>query len=125
MSSKLEQHIYKLLKDNHIPFQTEKTFKDLKGGLLRYDIYLPYVQGGPIILEVDGQFHFEPIHGREVLLKQQENDRRKNSYCLAKGIPLYRIPYWDIYSITNVNDLVKDKYLVRSKWHNDRLEVPK
>ena len=122
MSSKPEQKIYQILKEHHIPFQREKTFKNLKGGLLRYDIFLEYVQGGPIIIEYDGEQHWKNIYGREVLIKQQENDRRKNSYCLAHGIPLYRIPYWDLDTLKVPDDLVRDKYRVTSKWHNDKLK---
>lgn len=124
MSSKYEQHIHKILRDNKISFNIERSFKDLKGGLLRFDVVLPYVQGGPVFIEIDGEQHWKDIYGRETLLKQQENDRRKNSYCLAKGIPLYRIPYWDIKNIKTLDDLFQDKYKVKSKWHNDRL-MPK
>ena len=40
---------------------------------------------------------------------------------------LYRIPYWDIDNnlIQTSFDIFKKKYLVISKWHNDRLSAPK
>ena len=59
----------------------------------------------------------------EIFLKQQENDRRKNSYCLANNISLYRIPYWDLNKIKTFNDILNKKYLVKSKWHNDNLII--
>ena len=93
MSSSYEQKVYKILKNNRIYFVREKTFKDLRGGLLRFDIYIPNFHGGPVCFEIDGQYHWYPIQGQNVLLKQKENDRRKNAYCLAHNIPLYRIPY--------------------------------
>ena len=90
-----EEYILKIFKQEHIYFEREKTFKDLKHGLFRFDFYLPNINGAAAIIEVDGEYHFKPIRGRRALIKQQEHDRMKNSYCLANNIPLYRIPYWD------------------------------
>lgn len=74
-----------------------------------------------MLIEIDGIFHFKPIHGRAVFLKQQEHDREKNSYALANRIPLYRIPYWEMKNIKTFNDLTAEKFLVNNKWHNDEL----
>ena len=52
-------------------------------------------------------------------MKGQEHDRRKNSYCLANNSPLYRIPYWEIKNLKNPSDIFIDKFLVKSRWHND------
>lgn len=122
--SSYEEKIVKILKAAAIKFQREKTFSDLKGGKYRYDFYIPSTN---TILEIDGQFHFKPIRGEQELKAQKERDRRKNSYALAHNIPLYRIPYWDLdnNSIKNYNNLIQKKYLVTSRWHNDRIKVPK
>lgn len=119
--SKYEEQIMKILKNSKIKFQKEKTFQDLKHGLFRFDFYLTDLN---IIIEVDGEQHFKPIYGRQSFVKGQEHDRRKNSYCLAKGIQLYRIPYWDIYSISCAEDLFQSKYHVKDRWHNDKLSIP-
>lgn len=118
--SSYEEYIFKILKKEKISFEREKTFKDLKKGLFRYDFYITY-KGKNIIIEVDGEYHFKPIRGRRELLKQQEHDRQKNSYCLANKIPLYRIPYWEITKIKTVEDIFQNKFLVKSKWHIDKL----
>ena len=57
------------------------------------------------------------------LNKQQGYDRRKNSYCLANNIKLYRLPYWDFDNnkIKNLSDIFLEKNLVKSKWHNTDL----
>lgn len=122
--SSYEEKIVKILKAAAIKFQREKTFSDLRGGKYRYDFYIPSTN---TILEIDGQFHFKPIRGEQELKAQKERDRRKNSYALAHNIPLYRIPYWDLdnNSIKNYNNLIQKKYLVTSRWHNDRIKVPK
>ena len=119
--SKYEDNIIFLLKQDKIHFQREKTFSDLKHGLFRFDFYIPNLQGTPVIVEVDGEQHFKPIYGRKAFLKGQEHDRRKNSYCLANNIPLYRIPYWEIKNLTEAKDIFKEKFLVKSRWHNDQL----
>lgn len=127
--SGLEEHILKILKKEKIFFEREKTFSDLRGGKYRYDFYLPNVLGGPILIEVDGQQHFELVKhfhkNRQGFLKTKEHDRRKNSYALANGIPLYRIPYWEIENIKCFKDIIQSKFHVRTKWFNDNLKIPK
>jgi very-short-patch-repair endonuclease len=119
-NSSYEEHIISILKQNNIKFQREKTFSDLRKGKFRFDFFIP-VENKSILIEVDGEYHFKPIRGRKVLLKQQEHDRRKNSYCLANDIPLYRIPYWEIKNIKTLEDIFKKEFLVIDKWHNDNL----
>ena len=119
--SKYEDSIISILKQSRINFQREKTFSDLKHGLFRFDFYIPNLYGAPAIIEVDGEQHFKPIYGRQSFLKGQEHDRRKNSYCLANNISLYRIPYWEIKNLRTANDIFKDEFLVKTRWHNDYL----
>lgn len=119
--SSYESQIINILKSEKIKFQREKTFSDLKHGLFRFDFYIPDLQGAPVIIEVDGEQHFKSIYGRQAFLKGQEHDRRKNSYCLANNIPLYRIPYWEIKNLKTVDDIFKDEFLVKTRWHNDHL----
>ncbi len=116
--SNYEKYIMEILLKEHINFEREKTFHDLKQGKYRFDFYLPSEK---IILEVDGEYHWKPIRGNRVLLKQQEHDRQKNSYCLANNIPLYRIPYWEIKNIHTFNDILNDEYRVKTKWHLDKI----
>lgn len=122
--SSYENQIINILKLAKINFQREKTFKDLKQGLFRFDFYISNLDGTPAIVEVDGEQHFKPVYGRQSFLKGQEHDRRKNSYCLANNIPLYRIPYWEIKNLKSIDDIFKDKFLVKTRWHNDQLKVP-
>ena len=119
--SSYESYFISLFKKEKINFTREKTYQDLKRGLFRFDFYLT---GREVLVEIDGEQHFKPIYGRQNFLKGQEHDRQKNSYCLAKGIKLYRIPYWEIKNIKKVDDIFNDSFLVKSKWHNDYLKVP-
>lgn len=122
--SKYENYIMELLKAEKIFFVKEKTFKDLRKGLFRFDFYLPNYCGRPVIVEVDGEQHFKPIYGRQAFLKGQEHDRQKNSYCLANNILLYRVPYWEIYELKSIYDIFTSTHLVKSRWHNDNLKPP-
>lgn len=95
----------------------EKSFRDLHGGLFRYDFYLPQYNA---IIEVNGQQHYtEAWGGRTKLMKQKENDRRKISYALANNIAIYIIPYWDINKINTLEDILNKKYQATSRWFND------
>ena len=120
--SSYEDRVVHILRANKVKFEREKSFMDLKKGRYRFDFYLIEKK---ILIEVDGQYHWKPIRGRKVLLKQQEHDRQKNSYCLAKKIPLYRIPYWEIENLKKLDDLFQKKFLVKNKFHNDYIKVPK
>ena len=122
--SKYEESVIKILKQGQVSFIREKTFSDLKHGLFRFDFYIYNLNGAPAIVEVDGEQHFKPIYGRQSFLKGQEHDRRKNSYCLANNIPLYRIPYWEIKNLKTSADIFSDKFLVKTRWHNDQLKAP-
>ena len=116
-----ETYFVQLLQKAKIKFVREKTYKDLKNGSFRFDFYLT-ARG--VLLEIDGEQHFKPVYGRAAFLKGQEHDRRKNSYCLAKGIPLYRIPYWEIKNIKTADQIFDEKFLVKTRWHNDNLSKP-
>lgn len=120
--SSYEDYVIKILRKSGLKFEREKTFNDLRHGKFRFDFFVPSMNA---IIEVDGQQHFHRIpkfHKTERDFKKAlEYDRRKNSYCLAKDITLYRIPYWEINEIKSVNDLFKDKFKVRTRWHNDNL----
>lgn len=120
--SSYEDKIVRILRAESLRFEREKSFEDLRKGRYRFDFY---IIGRQVLLEVDGEYHWKPIRGRSALLKQQEHDRRKNSYCLAHNIPLYRIPYWEIDNIKKASDLFQDRFLVKSKFHNDILKIPK
>lgn len=121
--SKSEDKIADLLKKAKIKFVREKTFPDLRKGLYRYDFYIPDFDGGPAIIEYNGEqhYHFVRKFYKDILglKKTQEHDRKKISYCLANNIKIYIIPYWEISYITKAQELFQDKYLARSRWKND------
>mgnify|MGYP006363177605 CR=1 FL=1 len=64
--SKYENKVMELFKAAKLSFYREKTFKDLKRGLFRFDFYLT---GREVLVEIDGEQHFKPIYGRQNFLK--------------------------------------------------------
>lgn len=49
------------------------------------DIYIPSLK---IAFELNGIYHYEPIHGSDLLNKIKNNDNRKFQACLERGIEL-------------------------------------
>ena len=125
--SKGEDYLVAIFRKEKIAYEREKTFSDLlgkHGTPLRFDFYLPKFG---INIEYDGEGHFQHVSkfgGRSSYMAAAERDRRKNSYCLARHIPLYRIPYWELHNIHSLSDILTPKFLVTSKFHNDYLKPP-
>lgn len=121
--SKSEDKIATLLKQSGIQYIREKNFSDLKHGLFRYDFYLPDLEGGPAIIEFNGEQHYHYIkhffRTEREWRKMQEHDRRKISYALANKIKIYIIPFWEINKITTARQIFQDKFLAKTRWKND------
>ena len=121
-----EEKVLKILQNQGVIIHREKTFPDLKSlraRSLRFDFYIINEESKCILIEVDGQFHFHKMKkiSEKDFKYRQEMDLRKNEYCLANKIPLYRIPYMDMDKINSYEDLVRPQYLVLSKWHNHEI----
>ena len=124
--------IYLLLKIAGYRFELEYEFKDLKGNKsvpLRYDFAILNSLGQPrALIEFDGEAHFNQVkffqHTQSDFKRAQGRDRKKNKYALLHGIPLYRIPYWEIDNIKSVGDIFQSRFFVTNKYHNDLLKAP-
>jgi len=89
-SSKAEQEMYNFLKKHNVEFIKE--YK-IPGYNYRYDFYLPKYN---VLVELDGQQHFEPVTawgGYGNLEVTKRNDRIKNALAKEKGYSLIRIKY--------------------------------
>lgn len=118
--SKGEQLIESILENENVRYQREKVFTDLRNGKMRFDFFLPELG---ILTEVDGRQHFQWVkkfhRTKQEFNHAKQNDRYKNSFALARGYRLYRIPYWEIDNIVTFSDIIQNKFLVTSAWHND------
>ena len=120
--SKGELQIESFLKKKKVQYIREKSFSNLRNGCLRFDFYLPTLN---ILLELDGIQHFKYTpyfyHSKKEFSHAKQNDYYKNSFALAKGIKLYRIPFWELPNIQSYSQLFQKKFLVTNKWHNDQI----
>lgn len=123
--SKGEDYIASLLSRAGYKFAREVIIEGVKRKqALRYDFGI-YSNGElQSLIEVQGQQHYVQVKmfqpTRADFTRYQEHDRIKISACLARGIPLYIIPYCDLETIQSAQDIFQDKYLAKSKWHNDK-----
>ena len=121
--SQYEERILKILKQNKIYYQREKTFSTLKEGKLRYDIFIPNYRGKSIIIEVNGEQHYSIVKKfhktRADFLKYQENDRRKISWGLSNNYIYYCIPFWKINQITTLQEIFCVDNQAFDRWKND------
>lgn len=126
--SKGEQKLINLFRRGGIQFEREVSFEDLQGKkktLLRFDFGI--FRNGKLLclVEMDGIQHYQfvPYFHKTTsnFKKQQERDRRKNSYCLMHKIPLIRIPYWDLEDLTLQKVFNEPSYIVKNKYHIDEL----
>jgi hypothetical protein len=109
-----EYKIKKILNDNHINYETQKTFSDLKSSIRNYYRFDFFIDN-KFLLEYDGQQHFyykdTGWDDEEHFKKTQESDKIKNEYAKSHNIPLKRIPYWDFDKIT-LENIMSDKWLI-------------
>lgn len=112
--SRGETIIQTWLDKHNIPYETQKTFKDLilpgykkLTNRPKYDFYLPSAR---ILIEFDGKQHFEPVRFRgieeqEAIRLHQRTvvaDEIKNQYATNNGFLLVRINYRDIKKIPDI-----------------------
>jgi Zn finger protein HypA/HybF involved in hydrogenase expression len=102
ISSKGELSTSKILDNNNIKYEAQKTFNDCKNiKPLLFDFYLPEYNS---CIEYDGIQHFESVKhfgGDDNLQEVQKRDNIKNTFCEQNNIPLLRIPY----TITEEQDI--------------------
>ena len=127
--SKGEERIASLLKSARVSYEKEYSFSDLKykNTLLRFDFAILSGDQPIKLIEYDGEQHFHYVKkfgSYSDFKHMQENDRRKNAYCLRNGIPLIRVPYWDLEKLTYNSLFNTPSYYVSSKFHNDLLRPP-
>ena len=124
MESKGEARIREILSENHLIFEKEYSPPGLlgfRGKPLRYD-FAVFNKDMQIdfLIEYDGKQHFEYIEffskNKQKWDYIREMDVRKNKYALMSKIPLYRIPYIDFEKLNSLQDILQEKYLVKTKW---------
>lgn len=96
--SKIEIYFEKCLIELYPDISFDFNKKDTINSEL--DIYIPSMK---LAFELNGIYHYEPIHGINKLNQVQNNDQRKFQACLEKGIELVLI------DISSMNYFKKEK----------------
>ena len=96
-----EMTVKQILDKMKISYQTEQTFEDLAGiggGALRYDFALLDDNNNIIgLIEYDGEQHFQEAGAYyNETGRVQIHDNIKNQFAENIGIPLLRIPYYEL-----------------------------
>ena len=111
-----EYKIAKILYDNNIVFEKEKTFKNGKyldtNKYFRFDFFLPEYN---LIIEYDGKQHFKEWTSKTWTCSLEENKKRdkiKNNWCKENNIHLIRIPYTYLDSIKVKDLLLESNFLL-------------
>lgn len=121
LNSAGEANIQKILEENHIAYEKQKSFNDLKSisdHKYYYDFYLPDYNR---LVEFDGEQHYKSSSGwnsYEHLQKVQERDKIKNNYAFQENIDLVRIPYCERDNIS-LELLLGNKYLLKQTDTNE------
>lgn len=118
-----EATIEKILKDNNIPYEREKIFKDCffsnPNNKCRFDFYID----NKYLIEYDGIQHSNNYNSgtsawfdEETVKVIKERDDYKNNWCIQNNIPLIRIPYSKLDTLC-LNDLLlsTSNYLLRKE----------
>lgn len=115
IKSKGEQTIIDLLQKNNIPFKTQYHFADCIFPDTNYFAYFDFYVNNQYIIEYDGEQHFsnQCFNGiskqksEDEFIKTQQHDLFKNQYCFSHSIPIIRIPYTQLKTLS-INDLKID-----------------
>lgn len=114
-----------MLKAAGLAYVREKTFDDLRGGRFRFDFWVTLRDGRNVIIEYNGEQHYQFVskfyRKNADWMKAREHDRRKISYCLANGIDIYIVPYWELEQVSCADDLMKQEFKAKTRWHNDEV----
>lgn len=104
-----EEYIETLLRDLGYKYKKEYCFQGLYGDSkvnLRFDFaILDNNENVIALIEYDGEQHFKAIPhwgGADGLRHRQENDMKKDMYCIQHNIKLIRIPYYELNKLNSI-----------------------
>ncbi|MFJ7831851.1 hypothetical protein ACIQXU_16695 [Peribacillus sp. NPDC097284] len=105
-----ESKVRKWLGENNFYFKSQYSFDNLIGignGQLRFDFaIIDENENLLMLIEYDGEYHFEKQYEGDNHEKIVLHDQMKNEYCKIKGIKLLRIPFWEF---ENVESILKNQ----------------
>ena len=107
--SKGQELIAKILTENNIPFERQKSFENFFYKETNKPIKFDFFVNNEYIIEYDGKQHFQCSESGwdniDNFNKTKERDAIRNQWCQKNNIPLIRIPYLK-YQTLNIQDLL-------------------
>lgn len=99
-TSKPVKSIMRYLERNQFEFEIEKRFESCRyKHTLPFDFYLPKED---LLIEYDGEWHYQPIISEYKMKLTQKRDKIKNEWCIKNNKKLLRIPYWEKNNIVKI-----------------------
>lgn len=105
--SKAEIYFVELLKKDFPSFTILENTRGVLPSRLEIDIYIPQVK---LAIEINGPFHYLPIHGCEKLKRRKELDAIKFEDCKALGLTLLILDISDLQSDKKTRERITDFY---------------
>ena len=106
--SKGEEQISKMLIENHIPFERQKSFDTCIFPDTKRKGYFDFYVNNSYLIEYDGELHYQYKNNgwntQERFETTIQKDQYKNQWCKENHIPLIRIPYTHLKDLT-IEDL--------------------
>ena len=108
--SKGEEKIASLLSQHNIPYIKQKTFQTCRFPESNYPAKFDFYVDNKYLIEYDGIQHFENIEffNKKNYSAIREKDEFKTKWCEDNNIPLIRIPY-TLLDTLSINDLLLKK----------------
>jgi hypothetical protein len=126
--SKGETKIEAILRDRCIKNRNQYEFNDLlsdKDARLKFDFGIFINKELHILIEYDGEFHFQKLYEDDDHERTVKHDHIKNSYCIQNNIPLFRIPYWEYDNLEYILDHILGYYKLINKTDTEPFQVHK
>lgn len=96
LASSMEAMVKKILTDNGVKYEEQKTFDDCRDkSLLRFDFYIPSLN---LAVECQGGQHYFSVKffGGDVAFEERKRrDQIKRDWCKEHGVTLLEIPYYE------------------------------
>lgn len=112
LKSKGESKIQKILSENNISFETQKTFDNCVFPDSNKKAFFDFYVNNEYLIEYNGEQHYGYRNvgwsTEEQYLKTKEHDDFKKKWCKDNNIPLIIIPFWK-FDVLSLEDLLLRK----------------
>lgn len=116
--SRGEEKIKKILRENNIPYEQQKSFDSCIFPLTKSKLFFDFYINNDFLLEYDGIQHYHYTNSgwdtEDAFILRKKRDEYKNNWCKENNIHLKRIPYTD-YDIISIESIMNDTYLLKGE----------